>query len=120
MEGDNIPINKGFPNVVAFSLGAPHGLCSPIPNLLAVMTSVEEVFHGFLTLHAESTSRRSCKALFHKVVLGEDPILGREPKKERDFGPYKRLPNLAPDFISGLAWSSTLKIISFLYRERTR
>jgi hypothetical protein len=50
VEGDNIPINKGFPNAAAVSLGAPHGLCSPVPNLLTVMTSVEEVFHGFLTL----------------------------------------------------------------------
>jgi hypothetical protein len=61
------------------------------------MTSVEEVFHGFLTLHTEGASRGSCEASFQEVVPGEDAVLGREPKKERNFGPDKRLPNLAPD-----------------------
>ena len=97
MEGHYIPVNKGLPDAAAISLGAPHRLSSPVPNLLAEMTSVEEVLHGFLLLHTEGASGGSSEASFQEIVPGKDAVLGRKPEEERNFRPDKRLPHLSPD-----------------------
>ena len=103
MEGHYIPVNKGLPDAAAISLGAPHSLSSPFSNLLAEMTSVEEVLHGFLRLHTECASRGSSETPFQEVVPGKDAVLNREPEKKRNFRPDKRLPHFAPYGIMALA-----------------
>ena len=97
MEGHCIPISKGLPDAAAVSLGSSHRLSSPIPNMLDIMTSVEEVLHGFLRLQTECASGGSSEAPFQEVVQGKDAVLDRKPEEERNFRPDKRLPHFAPD-----------------------
>ena len=81
MEGDRIPIRNHIPDAASISVGSFHGLGPPILNLLTVMTFVEEMFHGFLSLVTKGTPGRAYKASFYKIIPSEDAILSCEPKE---------------------------------------
>jgi hypothetical protein len=87
MEGDRIPVRNRIPDAASISVGEFHGLGPPIPDLLTVMTFVEEMFHGFLSLVTKGTPGGAYKASFYKIIPSEDAILSCEPKENGDFGP---------------------------------
>jgi len=79
VEGDCFPIYEGVSYATTISLGALHGLSSPVLDLLTVMEVIEEVFHGFLTLLAKGASRGACEAFLYEVIPSEDSVLSCEP-----------------------------------------
>ena len=81
---------------------------APVPNLLAVVASIEEVFQSFLVVLTQGAPGGACKASLAKVVPSEDTVLNSEPEEKGYLGPKKGLPDSVPDCFRNLIWGIAL------------